>query len=162
MFSNMKQQRFIPGAIVRIPIGDGFHTYGRLLIFPYIEIYDYRTMENILDLEAIVSHTVLFTVSSHRSVITKGDWEIVGELPYDEKNAMVPMQFWQDPQDPSKCILMDRFDNKIPATIEECRGLERVSCWEINHIVDRIRDHYSGIPNVWAQQSMVRELGEGG
>lgn len=56
----MKRQRFTNGAIVKIPLGDGTHTYGRLMIAPYIEVYDSRTREE-LEISEILESPVLFT-----------------------------------------------------------------------------------------------------
>ncbi|MFN8395352.1 MAG: immunity 26/phosphotriesterase HocA family protein [Bacteroidia bacterium] len=153
-----KRQRFTPGAIVRIPFGDGYHTYGRLLVSPFIEVYDLETNEELSDLEAIVARPVLFTINVHKSAITRSDWRIIGKLPYDEKNAVLPLQFWQDSSDPSKCKLKDRFDNFYPAKIEDCRGLERIACWEAHHVEERLRDHYSGKMDGIASRLRVQEV----
>lgn len=156
--NNPKRQRFTPGAVVRIPFGEGFHTYGRLLVSPFIEVYDLKTQEELDDLGAIVGSPVLFTVFIHKSAITRSDWRIIGKLPYDAATAVLPLQFWQDSSNPSMCKLKDRFDNFYPATIEDCRGLERVACWEAHHVAERIRDHYAGKQDGIASRMRVQEL----
>jgi hypothetical protein len=41
----MKKQKYIPGGIVRIPLEDGYHIYGQLLVKPYVVFYDYKLMK---------------------------------------------------------------------------------------------------------------------
>jgi hypothetical protein len=160
MINKEKRQRFLAGAIVKIPMGDGFHTYGRLLVSPFVEIYDFRTRDEVIDLEMILAKPVLFTLSVHKSALYPGEWEIIGKLPFDEKEVKIPLHFWQNDSDLMDCQLKDRFDNFYPATIKDCRGLERIVNWDPHHVVDRIRDHYAGVPNVWVELYRVREIGE--
>ncbi len=154
----MTRQRIQSGAIVKIPLGDGSHTYGRLLIKPYIEVYDSVTRDEIRDLARIVASPVLFTVSVFDRAITQGRWPIVGRLPYDEETAEMPLQFLQDAANPRRCRLIDAWGNITPASIEECTGLERAAVWEAEHVEDRIRDHYAGRPNMWAESLKLKEV----
>jgi hypothetical protein len=154
----MKRQRIQAGAVVKIPLGDGTHTYGRLLVKPYVEVYDSVTREEITDLESIVAKPVLFTVSVFDHAITKGRWPIVSKLPYDEETAELPLQFLQDVADPRRCRLIDAWGNITPASIEECAGLERAAVWEPEHVEDRIRDHYAGRPNTWFESLKLKEV----
>lgn len=152
----MKRQRIQSGAVVEIPLGDGTHTYGRLLVRPYVEVYDSVTRDAVTDLNAIVARPVLFTVSVFDRAITSGRWPIVGKLPYDEDTAEMPLQFKQDAADLRRCSLIDAWGNITRASLEECQGLERAAVWEAEHIEDRIRDHYAGRPNVWVEQLKLK------
>jgi hypothetical protein len=49
-----KQQRTL-GAIILIPLEDGFHTYGRILQGASYVFYDCRTKEDITDLNFIIA-----------------------------------------------------------------------------------------------------------
>ena len=160
MLRKMKKKRLIQGTVIKIPIGDGFHCYGRLLTKPTWEVFDYRTKENATDIERITSQTVLFTICIHTASINQSDWEVVGRSRGEDLDARIPLQFSQNRSDPTDCKVLDRFDNFFPATIEDCRGLERIVNWDPHHVVDRIRDHYAGVPNVWVELYRVREIGE--
>ncbi len=160
MINKEKRQRFLAGAIVKIPIGDGFHTYGRLLVSPFIEIYDFRTRDEVTNVSMVLAKPVLFTLSVHKSALYPGEWTIIGKSPFDKQEISIPLQFWQNRSNPTECKLKDRFDHFFPATIEDCRGLERIVNWDPYHVVDRIRDHYVGVSNVWVELYRVREIGE--
>ena len=142
-----KRQRLQPGAVVKIPLGD-CHAYGRLLINPYVAVYDSATREDISELESIVAKPVLFTVAVYNHSVTKSRWPIVGKLPFDEETAELPLWFMQDAFAPTRCSLIDARGNVTPATIEQCIGLERCAVWEPEHVEERIRDHYAGRPNL--------------
>ncbi len=65
------------------------------------------------------------------------------------------MQFIQDAIHPDRFEFYDpNTGESRPATKEQIKGLERASVWEANHIEDRIRDHYNGIPCIWLQDDI--------
>ena len=41
--------------------------------------------------------------------------------------------------------------NILPATYEEIKNLECAAVWEPEHVEDRLRDYFSGVPNVWVE-----------
>jgi hypothetical protein len=153
----MKRQKFVPGAIVKIPLDETYHTYGRLLVRPYVAVYDYRTDADQADLQEIIKRAILFIVCVYDYAITKGRWEIIGKVSLDSDNVEVPPQFIQDSYAPYNCSLIDALGNLTPATIEECRGLERSAVWEPEHVEERIRDFYAGKVNRWAESLKLKE-----
>jgi hypothetical protein len=38
-----------------------------------------------------------------------------------------------------------------PAKRKECVGLECCAVWDPEHVEDRLKDHFAGIPNKWVQ-----------
>ena len=60
-----RQQRTI-GSIIKIDLGNGFHSYGRILPDSAFAFYDCKTKENISDLQRIVSSPILFINSIHK------------------------------------------------------------------------------------------------
>lgn len=38
-----------------------------------------------------------------------------------------------------------------PASYEECEGLERCALWDAEHIEDRLRSYYDGVPDKWSE-----------
>ncbi len=147
----MKRQRFTNGAIVKIPLGDGTHTYGRLMIAPYIEVYDSRTREE-LEISEILESPVLFTVCFfYRQAISNGLWQILSNLPLDEEKIRTPRQFRQDDFDLERCSLVDMWGKESKCTKEDCMGHERLSVWSPQGIVKRILNHYENVPNATLQ-----------
>jgi hypothetical protein len=153
----MKRQRIKTGAIVKIPIEKEYHTYGRLLLRPYVEIYDGKTKENISRLEEIVSKPILFTLCVFDYAVTKGRWEIIGRTDFSENEVNIPLQFIQDPINPKSCQTIDALGNMEPASVEQCRKLERSAVWDPEHIEERIKDYYAGKPNKWAESLRFKE-----
>ena len=141
-----------PGDVVRLDLGDGSHTYGRVLVRPFLAVYDARTDEPLAPAD-IIARPVLFTVGVFDREV--GRWEVVGRVPLRPGELEVPDLFRQDIIT-GACKLVDLAGNTRPATIEECEGRERESVWFAEHLVERIRDHYAGRPNVWVEQQRVK------
>ena len=66
----LKRQQRTVGAIVKIPLEDGFHTYARILE-TRCAFYDARTEED-LEIKEIIEKPILFFATVYDSVITKG------------------------------------------------------------------------------------------
>lgn len=147
-----KKQRFVEGAIVRVPYGDGRHTYAQLIEDPWIRVFDHSSTGEVEDLESIISKPVLFTVAVHTFGITEGRWPILGQAQLRPEDRRLPNQFIQDLFNPSKLrILSNRPDGpqtERPATVAECEGLEAASVWDPEHVERRIADHYAGRTNL--------------
>ena len=75
-----KLTRWREGAVVQIPLGDGWHTYGRLRREPTISFYDSRTREQ-LDVETVVCCPVLFSIWVMRRSLAS--WPLVHVRPLD-------------------------------------------------------------------------------
>lgn len=134
------------GALVKIPLGDSFHTYGLLRKEPLISVLDART-DHDLDTHRLVERPVLFSVwVSSRALVA---WPRVGvvELPASMNRA-------------EAFVKRDRVSGRVttyedglerPARRDEVEGLEVAAVWDPAHVVDRVLDHYNGRPNKWAQ-----------
>jgi hypothetical protein len=142
--------------VIRKTLEDGFTYYGRLLRFPWVAFYDFRTKEPVDDLTTTVANPTLFTVAAHKDLLADGEWKSVGILPLEESLRPPRAQFIQDPFDPRKCRIIDLTGNSRSATPEECEGLERAAVWEPEHIADRLMDHYAGRPNIWVEDLKLR------
>ena len=73
----LKPQQRTVGAIVKIPLEDGFHTYARILEVR-CAFYDARSREE-LSAEEIIGKPVLFFASVYDRVITRGYWPKIGK-----------------------------------------------------------------------------------
>ena len=144
--SKIRQQRTV-GAIVKIPLEGGYHTYARILEGAFFAFYDCKTKIEKDDLQEIINSPILFITSVYNEVITTGQWLKIGKIPLEENLKIMPPVFIQDPiyKDQLRIVYNDRTEKE--ATIEECKGLERFMIWNGIGIQKRISDHYSGRKN---------------
>lgn len=150
----MAGKRFIPGRFVRLVLPDGSYGYGRLREDRTVSIYDFRTEEPVSNLNEIAAKPILFTISVHKSVISK--WEVIGKRPLETNMKKPAVWFWQDIGDIRNCRIIDSEGNTKPATPEECEGLERWAVWEGNGVEERLLDTFMGRPNPHVEHMKVR------
>lgn len=143
-----KRQRFEPGAVLRVGLDDGTHTYARMLSHsPYLAVYDARRSDDDVDVEQIVRSPVLFVVAVSAAAYRSGRWQRVGWVPLLAAAVVIPEFFMQDIFDPQQCQVVDHLGRARAATPQECVGLERAAVWAAEHIEERVRDHYQNRPN---------------
>lgn len=154
----MKRQRVTEGAILEINIENQYYVYAQILVKGLgYAFFDYKSKEHLKDLNELLKCEVLFIVTVYDDVVTQGKWIKVGKLPIRQDLLVQPMKFMQDYMDLDKFDLYNPNTGEIvKATRDECFGLERASVWEFNHVEDRIRDHYLGVPNVWVEQLKIK------
>lgn len=152
-----KRQWFEPGAVLRVRLEDGTHTYARMLSHsPYLAVYDARRSDDDVDVEQIVRSPVLFVVAVSAAAYRSGRWERVGWVPLLAAAVVVPEFFLQDIFDPQQCQVVDHLGRARAATPEECVGLERAAVWAAEHIEERVRDHYQNRPNAHLEAMKLR------
>src|ERR1700722_377969 len=123
-----KTQKRVVGDIVRIDLGDGFHTYARVLEDVLFAFYDARVNVE-MPIERIVSLPILFQVPSSTHAIKSGRWVVVGNAPLDDSLLNPPPQFMQDILRKSQFSIYENGGTIRRATKEECIGLERAAVW---------------------------------
>ena len=148
-----RQQRTV-GAIVKIPLGDGWHTYAQILPEADCVVFDARTKKD-LAVSEVVSRPVLFRVGVYRHAFTRGGWPKVGAAPLRDEFAKPVPKFMQDILQPTSFSIYLGGEIR-PASRAECVGLERSAVWEPEHVESRIRDHYKGVPNVWVESLKLK------
>lgn len=151
-----KRQTRTVGAILRVPLDERWHTYALTLDDPDFAFFDAKT-DGELGPEEIVRRAVLFRLFVFKSAVTKGRWQKVGKAAVPPELSQPSSTFIQD------ALCPDRFDICVggarrPATLEECEGLERCAVWVPEHVEERIRDHYAGVPNRWAESMRPNRL----
>ena len=154
MKSKTIRQRQILGDVVRIDLGDGFHTYGQVLAEADFAFFDARLKEEI-PVDQIVARPVLFIVAVMKYAVTRGRWLKIGKSPPSDALMKVRPQFIQDPLHPDRFSIYER-GNIRPAKKEECLGLDRAAVWDPSHVEDRLRDHYAGRKNKWVESLKIR------
>ncbi len=142
-----KRQKWTAGAIVRIPLGEGGHAYGQMLDFPEYAFFDSLSKEDLAP-EVAASRPVLCRLWVHVSAHSKGRWLKLGTAPILEE-LKKPVPRWnQDALRPQDIRLTyDGCEGPL-VTAAECEGRERAAVWDANHVEDRLRDHFAGIPHV--------------
>lgn len=142
-------QKRTVGAIVAVPLGDGTHTYAQILSEADCAFFDARTSAK-LDAEDVASLPVLFRIPVMGSAVTSGRWRKVGRAPLRPELAEPAPTFIQDAGEPTR--LMIYLGGTVrPASREECEGLERCAVWSAEHVEDRLRAHYKGVPDMWSE-----------
>jgi hypothetical protein len=145
----LKRQRWTPGAVVQISLGDGYHAFAQMLDTPEYAFFDLKSIMNVSPAEA-TRQPVLFRLWVNAGAHLDGRWRKIGRADIPKCLSEPVYRYKLDPIDRSKlCLTYDGSDGP-PATIEECAGLECASVWDAKHVEDRLRDHFAGLPNKWA------------
>lgn len=79
-----KRQKRIIGAILKVPLNDGTHTYVQTLPEADFVFFDARTTIDLKPSE-IVNKPILFRVAVHKSAWTDGRWEKIDKAEIDDK-----------------------------------------------------------------------------
>jgi Immunity protein 26 len=75
----MKRQQRTIGAIVKIPLKDGFHSYALVLDKASIAVYNLKTKSE-LTIEEVITYDTLFIIAVYNSAITSGHWPKIGKI----------------------------------------------------------------------------------
>lgn len=148
MNKNRKKIRRIQGNVIAIPLSDGHYGYGRILREPMIAFYDLRSSE-ILPVDTVLSSSIAFTVFVMNYPISEGHWQVIGSAPLESGLLKEPLFFKKDPINGALTIYRDSSGEEVPATKEQCADLECAAVWNPDHIIDRLQDHFAGLPNKW-------------
>ncbi len=141
------------GDILKIDLGDGTFSFGRVLPEPLVAFYDSRSSIE-PEIEEILSAKIAFKIWVMNLAITSGRWAVIGSLPLEEHLKAPPMFFKQDPVNGELTVY--HLAVETPATREECEGLERAAVWSPEHVEDRLRDFYAKAPNRWVESLQLR------
>ena len=154
----MAKQRITEGAILEINIDNQYYVYAQILTKGLgYAFFDFKSEKKLKDLNLLQKANILFIIMVYNDIITKGVWVKVGKLPIRNDLLVQPMKYIQDNHNPNSFELYNPNTGEITkATREECEGLEYAAVWEANHVEDRIRDYYLGVPNLWVEQLKIK------
>ncbi len=117
-----------------IPLPNNKYAYGRVLREYTVAIYDeISTKPNKIP----TTEEYRFFVGVYKDVFEASNWQNIGYRPFAD-----PEDSW-----PPKMCVIDQISKQFSiyhkgqffnATKEECEGMEEVSAWEAEHVVDRI------------------------
>ncbi|MCJ8315099.1 MAG: immunity 26/phosphotriesterase HocA family protein [Saccharospirillaceae bacterium] len=141
------------GDIVKIDIGDGQYCFACILDEPLVAFFDIKTDLH-FEIEEIVQKPILFKIWVMNNAVTSGHWPIVGtQVLFGD--LLKPTKFFrQDIISKKLFICTDSIES--PATREECENLECAAVWSYEHVEDRLRDHFSGIPSLWVKSLEIK------
>ena len=142
------RQRRTIGAVLRVPLDEHWHAYAWTLPEVDSAFFDLKADASI-PADKVVTHPIAFRVGVHKSAWTTGRWLRVGKIdPPPEVLAPVPT-FVEDPFSGAFSIYL--LGDIRPAKREECVGLESCAIWDPEHVEDRLRDYFAGVPNKWVR-----------
>lgn len=148
----IKRQKETPGSILEIDIEGQYFIYAQIVHTLQCVFFDFKSIHHIDDITVLNNKPVLFVASVYSYIITRGYWLKIGKLPIREEFNVMPNEFIHHSYGKVEFELYDPNTGTItPSTKEECKNLERAAVWDLNHIIDRIRDHYNGAPCIWLE-----------
>jgi hypothetical protein len=143
-----KRQRWTRGAVVVVPLGNGFHTYAQMLDDPEYAFFDCRTRDEV-PASVAASRPVLFRLWVMAYAHTTGRWPKVGTAPVRTELQASVRRYNQDPLRPQDIRLtIDGCEGPL-GSVADCEGLECAAVWDPEHVEDRLRSHYAGVPCEW-------------
>ncbi len=95
--------------------------------------------------------TAILTTAGCTSSITSANrgWPKVGVAPVPVALQEPVRRYNQDPLRPQDIRLtFDGCDGPL-GSLADCDGLECAAVWNAEHVEDRLRSHYSGVPCQW-------------
>ncbi|GAA5006624.1 hypothetical protein GCM10023206_12330 [Acinetobacter puyangensis] len=149
-----KRRRVKVGDIFGIDLGDSKYCYCIVLDSPLVGFYDLQVNDLKQDVKFITSHKILFKVWLMKYAFKSEKWHFIGNIELSEELNKRVYFFKQDQFDYSISIYYSEGNEsiEIPATYDDVKGLERAAVWDPEHVEDRLRDHFNGVPNVWVEQ----------
>jgi len=157
----LKRQQRTVGALVKIELEDGYHTYCRVLETGGA-FYDCRTNVD-LDIDIILKSPILFVISFYTDIITRGIWQKVSKaiLPIEEHilELYCRPKYRQDFLN-GKLYIFEKGKNK-EITKDEAIGLESFTIWDYKSIEKRLNDHFAGRFNYYVHHALNGNVMEG-
>jgi len=144
------------GDLLAIPLGTKRFGFALVLENPLLAFFDCCHATEEADVASILTCPVVFKLWVMKNAMTSGRWLPIGhchQIPAALLND--PWFFKKDPISGCLTITRDGGSGKT-ATIDECQGLERAAVWDPEHVEDRLRDHFAGVPNKWVESLKCR------
>jgi len=142
-----KKQKEIPGGIIKIVFDEPYHTYGRILNYGDIALYDFKTDRDITDLNEIVRHPIIYKLIVNEGGVKYGKWPIIGSLPLED-NLKNSKYYLEEIGRPDLCKIIENGVITYNLPKEEGIGLEVGAVWDPLHVEEFLRDYYAGRENI--------------
>jgi Immunity protein 26 len=118
-----KRQQWTRGAIVCIPLGDGFHSYAQMIEAPEFAFFDIQSAGDIR-LSEVVSRAVIFRLWVMRTAHSQGRWLKIGKTELSAALLSPDLRYNQDSFPPHPIRLTYDGCNGPPATVSDCESDE--------------------------------------
>lgn len=143
----MKKQKEIPGGIIKINFEESYHTYGRILNYGDIALYDSKTDQEIEDLNEILRHPIIYRMIVNERAVKYGRWPIIGVVPL-EKELQNSKYYLEEIGHPDLCKIIENGEVRYNVPKTEGAGLEVGAVWDAVHVEEFLRDFYAGRENI--------------
>ena len=155
--------RIKPGLVVAVSLQDGRTAFGRLLVEPLVEFFDFvsESESSPLPVDELRMKSILFRINVMNAAVTEKRWPIIGAIPLTAQEISRPERFFkQDPLSGRLTVSIQTGDSsserEMPATPDDCYGLERDAVWSATHVEDRLVDHFNGVSNKWVESLKLK------
>jgi hypothetical protein len=143
----MKRQKETPGAILKIAFDQPWHTYGRMLRFGDVAVYDCRTTEDVADMDYIIQQPIIFKGIVNEGAVKYGRWPIIGTLPLEDA-LRHSKYFLEEIGDPNSFKLIQNGGISFGHPRSAIVGLTFGGIWDAMHVEEILRDYYTGRKNI--------------
>lgn len=141
-----KKQKEIPGGIVKIKFDESYHTYGRILKYHDVALYDCKTVQEITDLIEIVKRPIIYKMIVNVDGVKYGRWPIIGVMQL-EKQLQNSKYYLEEIGRPDLCKIIENGEIRYNVPKHEGIGLEVGAVWDPTHVEEFLRDYYAGREN---------------
>lgn len=151
----MKRPKILPGAILKIAFDGPWNTYGRLLRYGDVVVYDARATEDCVDVDALITAPVVFRGMMNDGPVKGKLWPMVGFVPLTEPQLQHSTYFLPQVGDPNRFLLFRNgsylYDQPRSAVV----GLTSGGIWDAGHIESILRDFYAGTENPFLKMAYM-------
>ena len=136
-----KRKTFLPGDVFAIPLKAGGYAFGLVCYQSEVTFFNFRSETPTLpdDLQGL---PVAFRISVSKDAPAEGGWDFAGRVELRDDYAK-PGRFLNKPVGSKQCYIYSAGE-KVPASDEECKGLELMSSYFACHVDERLEDFFAG------------------
>jgi hypothetical protein len=142
-----KKQKEIPGGIVKIKFDEPYHTYGRILNYGDVALYDCKTDHDVTDLNEIIKCVIIYRMMVNEAGVKYGRWPIIGAVPL-ENELQNSKYYLEEVGKPDLCKIIENGNIRYNVPIAEGIGLEVGAMWDPLQVEEFLRDYYAGRENI--------------
>lgn len=153
----MKRKMPKVGSLLRISVQEGY-CFARVLNNLQIAVYElFISRGCAIELEDVYQSRVIFKMTVMKSALVSGRWETIDCRDLDPILS-APIEYFTYDKITKRYSIYNSADGSLrPSTYEECKSLEAAAVWDFVHVEDRIRDHFNGVDNAWAEDVRVKD-----
>ncbi len=134
----MSKRKAVPGDVCELPLGDGRFAYGRVLNDASIAVY--RSISRRPHAPPIGEREFLFTIGVYDDVPGSAAAPVVGHDPFSSEDEAWPPAYKVVDPITGRVRVYHRGEIQEADDPSAASELEKAAAWDLNHIVERIRD----------------------